>query len=88
MSDRERRLRQLAEDLRAHESVRDAFTAKGFTDLLVVLDVRGDDTVPDDVRRRLAEHDRYGASDASATMAGLWFDVNGRRALTPPVGIA
>jgi len=61
MSDREAQLRRLAAELSDNQAVEDAFTAKSFTDLLVIVDVRRQETVPEDIVERLADHDCYGA---------------------------
>lgn len=62
MTDRERSLRRLVADVRAHESVEDAFLAKSFTDRLLILDIHGD-AVPDEIETRLKRHD-FQSADA------------------------
>jgi hypothetical protein len=62
-SDREATLRALADDLRGHEGIRDAWLAKSFTDRLLVIDVRADAELPAAVRERLADRDLRGAND-------------------------
>jgi hypothetical protein len=61
MTDREEQLRGVAAEVSDHQAIDDAFTAKSFTDLLVIVDVEGMETVPDDVVKLLAEYDCYGA---------------------------
>mgnify|MGYP006295722857 CR=1 FL=1 len=62
MTDRETELHRLAAELRDHETIDDAFLAKSFTDRHLIVDV-SDDTVPEAVAKRLAEHDLYGADE-------------------------
>jgi len=76
MSDRTERLRDLADDLAAHEAVADAFLAKSFTDRLLILDVRSDADLPEAVVERLEAHDLRGAEgvygdDAAATRSAV-----------------
>ncbi|MFB6142431.1 MAG: hypothetical protein ABEJ30_03710 [Halorientalis sp.] len=54
MSDREATLRRLAAEVDDHDAVNDAFLAKSFTDLLLVVDAAGE--VPPSLRERLADH--------------------------------
>jgi len=63
MTDRASALRDLAEDLREHEAVDDAFVAKSFTDRLLILDLAGEGEVPSGIEDRLAEHDLRGANE-------------------------
>ena len=75
MSDREAELRELAAELRERDAVADAFPAKSFTDQLVVIDIDGTGTVPDDVKARLADHGLHEAgavygSDERGSFAG------------------
>lgn len=63
MSDREAELHELTADLREHEAVADAFLAKSFTDQLVIVDIDDAESVPNDVKARLAEHDLRGADE-------------------------
>ncbi|WP_246988117.1 hypothetical protein [Halorientalis marina] len=62
-ADREARLRDLADDLRDHDEVADAWLAKSFTDRLFVVDLEPDATLPDELPDRLAEYDLYGANE-------------------------
>jgi len=52
-SDRGTRLRELAADVREREGVRDAWTAKSFTDRLFVVECPEGADLPADVRDRL-----------------------------------
>ncbi|MFB6083230.1 MAG: hypothetical protein ABEJ94_03170 [Halorientalis sp.] len=65
--DRTAELRQLAADLRERETVVDAWLAKSFTDRLLVVDLRTDADVPEDIRERLHDHDLYGANEVYDT---------------------
>lgn len=78
MTDREAELHRLAGELRDHETIDDAFLAKSFTDHHLIVDV-SDDTVPEDVTKRLAEHDLYGAD-------GVYGDETGDRSFAGTVG--
>ena len=62
MADRETELRTVAERLRTHDAVDDAFLAKSFTDQLLVVDVAGDG-LPEEVIDRLAAHDLHGVNE-------------------------
>ena len=62
-TDRETELRSLAERARADESVADAFVAKSFTDLLVVVDLETDtERVPPELISLLESHGCEGAN--------------------------
>lgn len=63
MTDRESELRRLAERVCQREAVADAYLAKSFTDRHLVVDLRGDGTVPADLVDLLAEHDLHGANE-------------------------
>lgn len=63
MTDRERKLRRLAERIRTRESVLDAWTAKSFTDRLFVIELRSGATFPAELRAQLREHDLRGYND-------------------------
>jgi len=76
MTDRAETLRSLATDLDSREGVRDAWTAKSFTDRLFVVEVPADGDLPDEVRRTLHDHDLreanevYGVEATDADFAG------------------
>jgi len=62
MADRERELRELAEDIAASDGVSDAWLAKSFTDLLLVIEV-ADGAVPDDLVETLADRGLVGYNE-------------------------
>lgn len=62
MTDREAELEALASTLRDRDAVEDAWLAKSFTDRLLVVDLRAE-TLPEDLRSLLADHDLYGANE-------------------------
>ena len=63
-TDRESELWRLAERARAHESVADAFVAKSFTDLLVVVDLEADrERVPPELLSLFESHGCEGANN-------------------------
>lgn len=53
----------LAESLCDHDAVEDAWLAKSFTDLLLVVDIEPGETLPADVEERLAERGLRGANE-------------------------
>lgn len=63
MTNRGTSLRRLADSLAARDDVRDAWTAKSFTDRLFVVEVPADATLPGDVREMLRGNDLRGADD-------------------------
>ncbi|WP_276272792.1 hypothetical protein [Haloarcula litorea] len=67
MSDRHGTLRTLADTLSQCEGVADAWTAKSFTDLLVVVEVPPEADLPDAVRSRLRDHGLRGADEVYDT---------------------
>lgn len=81
MSDRTERLRDLADELTAHEVVADAFLAKSFTDRLLILDVRSGADLPGAVVERLEAHDFRGAE-------GVYGDDEDARSVVGDVGDA
>lgn len=82
-ADRADGLRSLAAELELREGVRDAWTAKSFTDRLFVVEVPADGDLPEEVRRTLHDHglreanEVYGVDAADADFAGELAD--GRR---------
>jgi len=61
---REATLRELAERARDHDAVTDAFVAKSFTDLLVVVDLApGERTVPAELVDLFESHGCLGANE-------------------------
>jgi hypothetical protein len=62
MTERKAELKQLTTELEAHDAIESVFLAKSFTDRLVILDITGE-TVPADVKERLADHDLRSAED-------------------------
>ncbi|WP_226010228.1 hypothetical protein [Halomicrobium salinisoli] len=64
MTDRAAELSALADRIAAREDVRDAWTAKSFTDRILVVEVPPDAELPADVERALREHDCRGADEA------------------------
>jgi hypothetical protein len=80
--DRSRRLQRLTEELAGTDDVADAWTAKSFTDRLLVVEVDAGRDLPDRVRRRLREHDLVGYNevhDVSAPDPSFSGDVDDRR---------
>lgn len=67
MSDRTAELRRLAEEVREHDAVADAWLAKSFTDQLFVVDVAADETLPEGVESTLADHGLRGANEVYDT---------------------
>lgn len=63
MNDRADALRDLADRFAERERVRDAWTAKSFTDRLFVVEVAPDARLPDAVRARLHDHDLREANE-------------------------
>ncbi|MFB6131288.1 MAG: hypothetical protein ABEJ28_10755 [Salinigranum sp.] len=63
MADRESELRSVAATVREYDVVEAAFTAKSFTDRLLIVDLRRGGRVPDEVREFLAERGLRGAND-------------------------
>jgi hypothetical protein len=63
MTDREQELRQLSDDLREHDAIVDAWTAKSFTDRLFVVEVGTGAELPADVRERLLDHGLRGYNE-------------------------
>lgn len=63
MTDRETRLRDLADEVCEYEGVTDAWLAKSFTDLLFVVDLEPGTDLPEEIPELLAEHDCYGANE-------------------------
>jgi len=57
---RSAKLRELAEALTEYDAVRDAWTAKSFTDRLFVVEVEPGDELPEEVRERLETHGLQG----------------------------
>jgi hypothetical protein len=83
MTDRAAALRSLADRLPEEDGITDAWTAKSFTDRLFVVEVPTEGELPDEVRRRLHDHDLreanevYGVDAPDADFAGRLAD--GRR---------
>jgi hypothetical protein len=69
-ADRAARLRDLADDRRAHEAVADAWLAKSFTDRLLAVDLKPDASLPDELPARLAEDALYRQNSPSASGLG------------------
>lgn len=67
MDDRTAELRALAEEVREHEQVADAWLAKSFTDQLFVVDVAADESLPESVESRLAANGLRGANEVYGT---------------------
>lgn len=67
MTDRETELRTLATAVCECDVVEDAWLAKSFTDRLFVVDLQQGADVPDELQRRLAEHDLYGTHKVYGT---------------------
>ena len=70
MTDREQELQQLSDDLREHDAIVDAWTAKSFTDRLFVVEVEAGTELSADTRDRLLDHGLQGYNevhDVSAT---------------------
>jgi pyruvate carboxylase len=63
MTDREQELRELADDLREHDTIVDVWTAKSFTDRLFVVEVEPGTDLPGTVRERLLDHGLQGYND-------------------------
>ncbi|MFB6180108.1 MAG: hypothetical protein ABEI77_10345 [Halorientalis sp.] len=63
MSDRAAELRALASEISDHETVDDAWLAKSFTDMLLVVDLPEGTTLPAEIRDSLADHDLYGSNE-------------------------
>ncbi len=63
MTDRAAELSALAERIAARGDVRDAWTAKSFTDRIIVVEVPPDAALPDEVERALRERDCRGADE-------------------------
>jgi hypothetical protein len=59
MADRQEELDRLAAEVRRFDDVLDAFTAKSFTDMLVIVDIASGETVPAQVVEHLDDHDVY-----------------------------
>jgi hypothetical protein len=75
MDTREAELQRLVEELCEHPAVVDAFVAKSFTDRLVIVDTRLDETVPEELLERLTTHGCEGSEsvygeDGGPTFAG------------------
>jgi hypothetical protein len=70
MSDRETRLRELADELRSHDRIASAFLAKSFTDRVLIVDVAGDGSVPESVASRLADAGLSGDECAESSFRG------------------
>lgn len=63
MSDRAAELRALAAEIASREDVQDAWTAKSFTDRLLVVETPAEEALPASVEHRLRDHDCRGADD-------------------------
>ena len=61
--DRSTELHELCDAIADHDGVLDAWTAKSFTDRLVVVDVRADGEFPDEITRRLRENGLSGYNE-------------------------
>lgn len=66
-ADRETAIQRLLDSLREREAIADAWTAKSFTDLLLIVDVREGETLPGDVETMLAEQGFRGANEVYDT---------------------
>lgn len=67
MTDRTAELRTLAEEIRDHAEVADAWLAKSFTDQLFVIDVAADESLPEAVEATLTAHGLRGANEVYGT---------------------
>jgi hypothetical protein len=63
MSDRAQTARELAADVAAHDGARDAWTAKSFTDQLLVVETAPGEPVPVAVRELLTAYGFAGADE-------------------------
>ncbi|TQQ83631.1 hypothetical protein EGH24_02235 [Halonotius terrestris] len=70
MPDRATELRRLADEVADHDAIDDAFVAKSFTDLLVVIDCEAGEGFPAEIETRLRDHGLDGANDVYATTEG------------------
>jgi len=66
-ADRDAAIRRLLDSLADRSEIADAWTAKSFTDRLLVVDVREGHDLPDGVERTLAEHGFRGANEVYET---------------------
>ena len=69
MTDRQADLQALVERCQRREGVLDAWLAKSFTDLLVVVEVPDDESVPEDVLDDLAAHGLVGYNEVHEVSA-------------------
>ncbi|MFC7075993.1 hypothetical protein [Haloarcula halophila] len=81
MSERAQTARELAADVATHDGVRDAWTAKSFTDQLLVVETAPGEPIPTAVRERLTADGFAGADEvydvdgaADAAFAGQFED--------------
>ncbi|MFC6975976.1 hypothetical protein ACFQL1_16815 [Halomicroarcula sp. GCM10025709] len=63
MTDRDQTVRDLAEDIADHDGVRDAWTAKSFTDRLLVVETAPEESVPTAARELLTAYGFAGADE-------------------------
>jgi hypothetical protein len=63
MGDCATELRALAEEIAEHDVGQAAWTAKSFTDRIVVVEVPPDERLPGSIERTLAAHDCLGADE-------------------------
>jgi hypothetical protein len=66
-ADRDSEIASLVDEIEDSEVVTDAWTAKSFTDLLLVVDVREGEALPADLEQLLAEHGFRGANEVYGT---------------------
>lgn len=66
-ADRESEIERLVDKIDESESVADTWTAKSFTDLLLVVDVREGEALPAEFEELLAEHGFRGANEVYET---------------------
>jgi hypothetical protein len=64
---RDAEIQRLLDSLADRPEIADAWTAKSFTDRLLVVDVREDETLPTDVGPLLADHGFRGANEVYET---------------------
>jgi hypothetical protein len=63
MTDRDQTVRDLVEDIADHDGVRDAWTAKSFTDRLLVVETAAGESLPPAVRELLVAYGFAGADE-------------------------
>jgi len=63
MTDRATELRDLAAEISQREDIQDAWTAKSFTDRILVVEVPPNEQLPNSIQRTLAAHDCLGADE-------------------------